>query len=381
MSTTHLDQPPSPTSTYSDETLAERSPAASWSPSYSVASTLGDSIHDTAVTSTSDEVPASARLAEESALRIDQPPSTENVQTLVSARSFGSDDTAVDSLGGSWSSGRSSATIASTAEDDLVAAIMSSDVSQVEALCLLGVALSEDHLIYLYEACLRGPRMVEALAHHPAHNFTGRIGGPTNDCIFHMVLRTPATNFVGLGADVVGTNLSIKAAVIRLLLQKNINLALRDRLGDTILHTVCGDLGPPNLKEETEGFVFLEQFLGKGNSEYSQTVVEECRSMINLQNTGRTKQDGTHQQFWHTLLGVAILYNNLKCAKLLLDLGANPHVTGEWDEPPIYFAVRNDSIDAVRLLLAYGARPTDSTLKLPCSIGTSETMKNGDEDH
>ncbi|KAK1839300.1 ankyrin repeat-containing protein [Colletotrichum chrysophilum] len=302
-------------------------------------------------------------------------------QSLISARSFGSDDTAVNSLAGSWSSGRSTATIASTAQEDLENAIMSGDVVQVEALCLMGVALSEDRFFLLYEACLRGPRIVNALALHPAHDFAGRIGGPTSDYVFHMVLRTPAIDFMNLWADGAGAALSIKEAVIRLLLEKDIDFTLRDRLGDTILHTVCGDIGTLNLQKETERFTFLERFLGESDGGYSETVVQTCRSMINLQNSGRIKEDGTRQNFWHTPLGVAILYNNLKCARLLLEHGADPHITGEWGEPPIYFAVRNDSTAAVRLLLAYGARPTTSTHSLPCSAAIFEIIDDDRRGH
>ncbi|KAK2051385.1 hypothetical protein LY76DRAFT_651337 [Colletotrichum caudatum] len=43
----------------------------------------------------------------------------------------------------------------------------------------------------------------------------------------------------------------------------------------------------------------------------------------------------------HTPLGVAILYNNLKCAELLLQHGADPNIPGEWGKTPLFFAGRN----------------------------------------
>ncbi|KAK6206254.1 hypothetical protein QIS74_13673 [Colletotrichum tabaci] len=58
-------------------------------------------------------------------------------------------------------------------------------------------------------------------------------------------------------------------------------------------------------------------------------------SLINAQNSGWINDDGEQQTFWYTPL--------------------------EWGEPPIYFAVRNDSLEAVTMLLSYGAKVTALT--------------------
>ncbi|KAH9225338.1 hypothetical protein K456DRAFT_43961 [Colletotrichum gloeosporioides 23] len=160
------------------------------------------------------------------ALRFSEAATINTTQSLMSARSFRSDDTTVNLLAGLWSSGRSTATIASTAQEDLENAIISGDVVQVEALCLIGVALSEDRLFLLYEAYLRGPHIVNALALHLAHDFAGRISSPISDYVFYRVLRTPAIDFMNLWADGAGAALLIKEAVICLLLEKDIDFTL-----------------------------------------------------------------------------------------------------------------------------------------------------------
>ncbi|KAK7433407.1 hypothetical protein Landi51_13966, partial [Colletotrichum acutatum] len=70
------------------------------------------------------------------------------------------------------------------------------------------------------------------------------------------------------------------------LLTRGVDLSLRDRIGDTVLHTVCGDLGPPDLDNETEGYPFLELFLGRGDDGHGEGVRGACMSLINAQNSG-----------------------------------------------------------------------------------------------
>ncbi|KAI3534428.1 hypothetical protein CABS02_13259 [Colletotrichum abscissum] len=203
--------------------------------------------------------------------------------------------------------------------------------------------------------------MIGTLAYNPAHNFAGRVANAYRDYIFHAVLRTPARDFYQNDTAYQQPGDVRKMDVVCDLLTRGVDLSLRDRIGDTILHTVCGDLGPPDLDNETEGYPFLKLFLGRGDDGHGEGIRGACMSLINAQNSGWINEEGQQQIFWHTPLGVAILYNNLACARLLLENGADPNIPGEWGEPPIYFAVRNDSLATVNLLLDAGAKGTAQT--------------------
>ncbi|GJC88065.1 homeobox protein Wariai [Colletotrichum liriopes] len=407
--------PLTPTSSYSGETLfGHGSPPGSWSPSYSVASTLANAPEDDSDVRRDDVGPAGSTGSAGSAVNApavhawltstlhsdssSATPSPDNLgirSTTVDAvpdgsttgdqrqeypltpRSSTSDDTAVGSPAHSWSSGVSEATIHPSAEERLIDAILRNQVDQVEALCLLGVSISVGNSEILYDACVKGTEMINALAPNPRHNFAGRVANAYGDYIFHAVLRTPACVFYRDGtADRQPAN-SRKLAVVCNLLDKKVDLSLRDRIGDTILHTVCGDLGPPDLHNETEGYPFLQFFLGRGDGEHSDEVTAACMSLIDAQNSGWINDDGKQQTFWYTPLGVSILYNNLACAKLLLEVGADPNIPGEWGEPPIYFAVRNDSLDAVNMLLSYGAKITAPTYSQIRSNQVEAALRSG----
>ncbi|KAK2036897.1 ankyrin, partial [Colletotrichum somersetense] len=244
---------------------------------------------------------------------------------------------------------------------DLIDAILRNQLDQVEALCRLRISISAANSEILYDACLNSTQMINVLAANPNHNFVGRVANVYGDYIFHAVLRTPARVFYQDDTAGQQSEYSQKLAVVCNLLDRNVDLSLRDRIGDTILHTVCGDLGPPDLDSETEGYPFLKLFLGRGDGEHRDEVTAACMPLINTQNSDWINDDGKQQTFWHTPLGVSILYNNLACAKLLLEIGADPNIPGEWGEPPIYFAVRNDSLEAVNMLLRYGAKVTALT--------------------
>ncbi|GKT61170.1 hypothetical protein ColTof3_08509 [Colletotrichum tofieldiae] len=139
-------------------------------------------------------------------------------------------------------------------------------------------------------------------------------------------------------------------------LTSSTNLFLRDSIGDTILHTLAGDFGLPNLSAETEGYDILQRLFDIGPDGFGPSVKSCCLSMIDSQNDGYCMTDGAPAEpFMHTPLGVAILYNNLACAELLLQHGAGPNIPGEWGQRPLFFAYQNNSEEAVKLLTAYGA--------------------------
>ncbi|KAK2769709.1 hypothetical protein CKAH01_15076 [Colletotrichum kahawae] len=131
---------------------------------------------------------------------------------------------------------------------------------------------------------------------------------------------------------------------------------LKHCIGDTILHTLAGDFGLPNLSAETEGYDILRRLFDLGPDGFGPSVRECCLSMIDWQNEGYSVPGGISiEPFMHTPLGVAILYNNLACAELLLQHGADPNIPGEWGQSPLFFANRNRSEEAVELLIAHGA--------------------------
>ncbi|KAK2737747.1 ankyrin repeat-containing protein [Colletotrichum kahawae] len=142
----------------------------------------------------------------------------------------------------------------------------------VEHLGLLGVALSADNSLKLYEACLKGPQIIDALSVHPRNDFTGCIPSYGDDLIFHMVLRTPARAFRKETIRDVGMQTASdclhKADVIHHLLMKGVDLCLRNQIGDTILHTIAGDINTTDLDIETEGYYFISLFLNPNKKYY-----------------------------------------------------------------------------------------------------------------
>ncbi|KDN60014.1 hypothetical protein CSUB01_08025 [Colletotrichum sublineola] len=181
-----------------------------------------------------------------------------------------------------------------------------------------------------------------------------------NDLIFHVLVRTPERFFrreVSTGAWYQHQlDCGRKTQALHHALTGSTNLFLRDSIGDTILHTLAGDFGLPNLSAETEGYDILQRLFDVGPDGFGPAVKSCCLSMIDLQNDGYCMTDGAPREpFMHTPLGVAILYNNLACAELLLQHGAGPNIPGEWGQRRLFFAYRNNSEDAVELLTAYGA--------------------------
>ncbi|KDN69716.1 hypothetical protein CSUB01_12694, partial [Colletotrichum sublineola] len=203
-------QPLTPTSSYSGETLVgQESPPASWSPSYSTASTLagapGHGLEMGHGDVGSADPPGSATSAGPAAVRAwlrssfvglapsdvlgpdhfgirrDTAETTSTTLTVEEERrehsltptSLTSDHTLVGSPTDSWSSGQ--ATIASSAEGDLIEAIRGHHVDQVEVLCHAGVSISAANSEVLYDACLHGTQMIDTLAYNSTHNFAGRV--------------------------------------------------------------------------------------------------------------------------------------------------------------------------------------------------------------
>ncbi|KAL0929580.1 uncharacterized protein CTRU02_215479 [Colletotrichum truncatum] len=178
--------------------------------------------------------------------------------------------------------------------------------------------------------------------------------------IFHVLVRTPERLFRReIAADAFQQHQldsQRKSDTLRYMLTTNTDLLLRDSIGDTILHTLAGDFGQPDLFTETEGYDILRLFFDIGNDGFGPLVKSCCLSMINSQNDGYSfTNEGIMGPFMHTPLGVAILYNNIECARLLLQNGADPNIPGEWGKPPLFFAQRNRSDEAIRLLIESGA--------------------------
>ncbi|KAK0369923.1 hypothetical protein CLIM01_12714 [Colletotrichum limetticola] len=186
-------QPLTPTSSYSGETLVgDESPPPSWSPRYSVTSTLVDEpghgtdmgSADSATTlpdvrawlrsSSAGPSPSEALRPDDFGVHTDTTDATpssywteeEHRETPLTPATSTSDSTLVGSPTASWSSGQ--ATIHSSAEDDLIEAVRSHRLEQVEVLCHAGVSLSAGHSEVLYVACLHGTQMIGTLAYNPA---------------------------------------------------------------------------------------------------------------------------------------------------------------------------------------------------------------------
>lgn len=168
----------------------------------------------------------------------------------------------------------------------------------------------------LYDACLRGPDTIKALA--PEAVFDRAVPGEEGDNVFQFVLRTGADQFDGEKSDTIAYLLRHGAAPLA-----------RDRLGDTALHSLVSDKSN-NLS------LFLDDLETPEHVRYS------CISQINCQN-----------DYGNTPIVNAVLYDNVEAARKLLAHGADPWIAGEFGMDAFEFAnlLGNDAMFG--LLLDY----------------------------
>lgn len=144
------------------------------------------------------------------------------------------------------------------------------------------------------------------------------------DTILHFVLCTPQERFGDSQED-----------IVKLLLRTGMNPFRCDQLGDTVFHLLAGDTRPAGFS--IEGGRLLKLLL-QGCPE----LQEPCLGSINNKN-----------DFGNTPLIIAVLYNNLECAQLLLKHGADPYKLGEYGMTSLDYAVEREYTEIAELLIGH----------------------------
>ncbi|KAH8747610.1 ankyrin repeat-containing domain protein, partial [Diaporthe sp. PMI_573] len=144
------------------------------------------------------------------------------------------------------------------------------------------------------------------------------------DTILRFVLRTPQERFRDSKKD-----------IVKLLLGTGTSPFRCDQLGDTPFHLLAGDTRPAG--SSTEGGRLLKLLLGD-----CPELQEPCSGSINNKN-----------EFGDTPLIMAVLYNNIECAQLLLKHGADPYKQGEFDMTASDYAVEREYTEIAGLLLGH----------------------------
>lgn len=208
--------------------------------------------------------------------------------------------------------------------DILLYALMTADTEQVQYLATKGTTILPDDTWIIYEVCLQGPTMMQALSCNPHIDLNPKIPGQQGDCVIHHLLRTQSSKFA---AD--------KNDTIKWLLAKGINPVIPNRRGDTALHILAA---------EPEGYELLDYFFSD-----MADVPEYTRTFI------RASIDDRNYTTGNTALLVATQYKQERNVQLLLENGASPHIRGEFGRSPLFFAVARNCVKSAKLLLQHGA--------------------------
>lgn len=205
----------------------------------------------------------------------------------------------------------------------LAMAILAGNLEEVQMLADIGVTLGEQHYWTLYQACLQGTGMIQALLANPRISLNVSISHNGGDSVFHFVLRTPSTRFYGG-----------KIRVVHTLLEHGANPFEQDGLGEHALHILA------NIPEQEETGIL--RALVSGN---------EPPASINNKN-----------YYGDTPLIVAILCQNFEAVRILLEAGADSNMRGEFGISPMEHAMRQNQMDIGRLLRDFGADPEEDLM-------------------
>lgn len=206
----------------------------------------------------------------------------------------------------------------------LASNILARDAQRVRLLLDLGITLIRPHTWVLYDACLCGLEMLHLLLFGSNIDFNIPLTQGGGDTILHFVLRTPQERFRDSKED-----------IVKLLLRTGTNPFRCDQLGDTAFHLLAGDTRPAG--SSTEGGRLLKLLL-----EDCPELQEPCLSSIDNKN-----------DFGDTPLIIAVLYNNIECAQLLLKHGADPYKLGEYGMTALDYAVEREYTEIAGLLLGH----------------------------
>jgi hypothetical protein len=209
-------------------------------------------------------------------------------------------------------------------------AVVSCNLTQVMELAASGAYDRPSDAWTIYEACLQGHLMIQALSTNAGLDLNPVILGQMGDRVFHFLLRTSPNRFSGG-----------KLEVIRKLLQHGVDPLEADRFGNTALHTIA------ELPEYQQSGQLMNLMLGNDAPRIVQT---SCLTNIDSRN-------GLHDEVksGNTALHVAVLHNNEACVKILLEGGASPHLRGVANKTPLSLAIAGRCTGIAHLLLAHGA--------------------------
>jgi hypothetical protein len=209
-------------------------------------------------------------------------------------------------------------------------AVVSCNLTQVMELAASGAYERPSDAWTIYEACLQGHLMIQALSTNAALDLNPVILGQMGDRVFHFLLRTSPNRFSGG-----------KLEVINKLLQHGVDPLETDRFGNTALHIIA------ELPEYQQSDQLMSLLLG---SDAPRIIQTSCLTNIDSRN-------GLHDEAksGNTALHVAVHHNNEACVKTLLEGGANPHLRGVANKTPLCLAIAGRCIGITHLLLKYGA--------------------------
>lgn len=223
----------------------------------------------------------------------------------------------------------------------LAMGILAGDTDRVRMLVAIGVTLSKSHHWVLYQACIQGVDMLQAVVAGRGVTLNAVVPDAHGDCLLHYILRTPSTKFS-----------SDKTSIVKVLLEHGAEPFAHDRHGDTPLHILAG----MNSEDHALLLLFL-QFS-------SHTHINNCN------------------RYGDTALIVAVLYDHYHAAKALLEHGADPNARGEGGKSAMDFALQYGDSGMVGLLSVFGARldGNDPILVAPLSSCLDTEMDLGDGD-
>lgn len=175
----------------------------------------------------------------------------------------------------------------------------------------------------LYTACLNGEISASRIGRPIGIDANRAVPREAGDSVFQLLLHTRAIRFQ-----------TDKEEIIKGLVRNGADPLAQDRLGDNALHVLAGSAEPTDRR--------LLAFLLAGGTPQLNVIKSMCIEGLNEQNN-----------FGHTPLIVAVLYNQHFAAQLFLKQGADQRIRGERNMTALEFAVERDREDMIELLCKY----------------------------
>ncbi|KAK2609314.1 hypothetical protein QQS21_002095 [Conoideocrella luteorostrata] len=209
----------------------------------------------------------------------------------------------------------------------LIYAVLTGNISHVLDLASEEVMIKPNDTWVIYEACLQGPGMIQALAAHRGIDFDQALPGQMGDTAMHFLLKANVDQLVD------------KVEAARALFQHGADPAVIDRWGNNALHIAVG------LEDKSDSLAMLELLL------CPRRCASESVRLLSLSHIDVRNQATLSSRQGDTPLMIAVFKNNMECVQLLLDNGANPSLCGEFDLTPLSLAKANGNTVLADLLM------------------------------